>query len=157
MTPFAGATVNLNINIKPADPVVVQKVYTPVTVAFKTNNVNVFVNTVVVIKSVKECDAFVQAIVYVVNSGASSSIVAPFGQNTFWGPYTRPNIRSCGKKIYGIWSKNGIFWPKTPNMRPNIHRMPNGRICMVQLSPHPSVFVVPVPHEKHCSTLTKCM
>ena len=50
----------------------VQKVYTPVTTAFKTNNVNVFVNTVVIIKSVKECDAFVQAIVYVVNSGASS-------------------------------------------------------------------------------------
>ncbi len=29
--------------------------------------------------------------------------------------------------------KNGLFWPKTPNIRSNIHRMPNGRIRMVQL------------------------
>ncbi len=29
--------------------------------------------------------------------------------------------------------KNVLFWPKTPNIRLNIHRMPNGRIRMVQL------------------------
>ena len=39
------------------------------------------------------------------------------------------NIRNTGK--------NGLFWPKTPKIRPNIHRMPNGRIRMVQLCMRP--------------------
>ncbi len=45
-------------------------------------------------------------------SNIFSSIVAPFGQNTFWGPYIRPNIRSYGIKIYGIRSKTAYFGPK---------------------------------------------
>ena len=43
---------------------------------------------------------------------SSTSMVAPFGQNTFWGPYIRPNIRSYGIKIYGIRSKTAYFCPK---------------------------------------------
>lgn len=55
------------------DPVVLNNYYTPVTTAFKTNDVNVFVNTVVVIKTVVQVDAFVQATVSVCNSGEAAS------------------------------------------------------------------------------------
>ncbi len=41
-----------------------------------------------------------------------SHILAPFGQNTSWGPYIWPNIRLYGIKIYGIRSKTAYFGPK---------------------------------------------
>ena len=34
------------------------------------------------------------------------------GQNSFWGPYIRPNTRSYGIKIYGIRSITAYFGPK---------------------------------------------
>lgn len=61
------------------------------------------------------------------------SIVAPFGQNNFWGPYMRPNILVIHYENIRNTVKNGLFWPMTLNIRPNIHRMPNGRIRIVQL------------------------
>ncbi len=41
------------------------------------------------------------------------SIVAPFGPNTFWGPYIRPNIRSYGIKIYEKRQKRPILAQNT--------------------------------------------
>jgi hypothetical protein len=70
----AGVTVNLNINAQPSNPVVLNQVYTPVTTAVQNNDVNVFVNTIVIIKTVVQVDAFVQATVYVCNAGASAPL-----------------------------------------------------------------------------------
>lgn len=70
----AGVTVNLNINAQPSNPVVLNQVYTPVTTAVQNNDVNVFVNTIVIINTVVQVDAFVQATVYVCNTGASAPL-----------------------------------------------------------------------------------
>ncbi|BDA46498.1 hypothetical protein COCOBI_08-5910 [Coccomyxa sp. Obi] len=76
----AGVTVNLNINAKPADPVVVQQIYTPVTTAVQTQNVQVITKTIIIIKTVVQVDAFVQAIVFVVNNGQSHGVGTSFTQ-----------------------------------------------------------------------------
>ncbi len=44
--------------------------------------------------------------------GSHDAIIAPFGQNTFWGPYIQPNIRLYGIIIYGVWSKTAYFGPE---------------------------------------------
>ncbi|BDA45386.1 probable importin subunit alpha-1b at C-terminar half [Coccomyxa sp. Obi] len=67
----------LNGAAKPADPVVVQQIYTPVTTAVQTQNVQVITKTIIIIKTVVQVDAFVQAIVFVVNNGAPRA----FSQN----------------------------------------------------------------------------
>ncbi|BDA46499.1 hypothetical protein COCOBI_08-5920 [Coccomyxa sp. Obi] len=76
----AGKTVNLNINAKPANPVVVQQVYTPVVTAVQTQNVQVITKTIIIIKTVEQVDAFVQAIVFVVNNGQSHGVGTAFTQ-----------------------------------------------------------------------------
>ncbi len=65
-----------------------------------------------------------------------------------------------------IWSenirnlvKNDLFWPKTPNIRPNIHRMPNGRIRMVQVWCRSSMMLACQGHRHHrrlhdCQSIT---
>lgn len=53
---------------------VLKQVYTPVTTAVQNNDVNVFVNTIVIINTVVQVDAFVQATVYVCNSGAPAPL-----------------------------------------------------------------------------------